>query len=67
MARVNDSWKVFKVRITDGNLKEVQSLKDARATGSLFGAWYGLSPDDSPLVLRNAAIQEIYALDVDPP
>jgi len=27
----------------------------------------GLAPDDSPLVLRDVGIQEIYALDVDFP
>ncbi|MGH9454815.1 MAG: hypothetical protein ACRD2O_12685 [Terriglobia bacterium] len=26
--------------------------------------WSGLAPDDSPIVLRDVGIQEIYALDV---
>ena len=28
-----------------------------------FGGWNGLAPDDSPLVMRDAAVQEVYALD----
>jgi len=28
-----------------------------------FWYWSGLAPDDSPLVLRDASTQEIYALD----
>jgi sugar lactone lactonase YvrE len=32
-----------------------------------FWYWSGLAPDDSPLVMRNASTQEIYALDVDFP
>jgi hypothetical protein len=32
-----------------------------------FGTYYGVSPDGSPLFLRNTGFQEIYALDVDLP
>jgi Tol biopolymer transport system component len=32
-----------------------------------FWYWSGLAPDDSPLVMRDASTQEIYALDVDFP
>jgi hypothetical protein len=37
------------------------------AAALLFGPWYGLAPDDSPLILRDAATQEIYALDLELP
>jgi hypothetical protein len=30
-----------------------------------LGAWSGVGPDDSPLVLRDIGAQEIYALDVE--
>jgi len=66
MSRSNDSDKVFRVSIADRKLEEIQSLKEARQTG-FFGSWFGLAPDNSPLILRNAATQEIYALDVDLP
>ena len=32
-----------------------------------FGQWTGLAPDDSPLLLRDTSIQEIYALDLQLP
>jgi Tol biopolymer transport system component len=67
MAHADDSGKVFKIHIADRKIEEIESLKDARPTGALFGPWYGLAPDDSPLMLRNAATEEIYALDVDLP
>jgi len=64
--------KLVRVRISDRKLQEITSVKDMQrlfgfhATG-FFASWWGLTPDDSPLVLRNAATQEIYALDVDLP
>ena len=32
-----------------------------------FGLWSGRAPDGSPLFVRDASIQEVYALDVNPP
>jgi hypothetical protein len=32
-----------------------------------LGQWFGLGPDDAPLVLRDASRQEIYELEVDFP
>ena len=58
---------VFRIRIADRKLEEIQNRKDIRLAGGVFGPWYGLSPDDSPLFLRDIATQEIYALDVELP
>jgi Tol biopolymer transport system component len=58
---------MFRVRIADRKVEEIESLKDVRRTGGIFGAWEGLSPDDSPLLLRDTATQEIYALDAELP
>jgi len=58
--------KLVRVRIADRKLEEIKSLKDTRQIG-FYTNWCGLAPDDSPLVLRNAATQEIYALDIDLP
>ena len=38
-------------------------LKDLRLVQTHLGSWFGLAPDDSPLVLRDIGIQDIYALD----
>jgi hypothetical protein len=40
--------------------KSAMIVKRAGANGSF---WFGLAPDDSPIVLRDTGTQEIYALD----
>jgi hypothetical protein len=35
-----------------------------RAASPTFGTWFGLAPDDSPLMLREIHETEIFALDV---
>jgi Tol biopolymer transport system component len=54
---------VYRVRVSDGRMETVVSLKDVRVTGAV-GQWFGLTPGDIPLVLRKTRVQEIYALDV---
>ena len=64
--------KLVRVRISDRKLEEIKNVEDMRRlfgfrpTG-FFSNWWGLAPDESPLVLRSAATQEIYALDVNLP
>jgi Tol biopolymer transport system component/predicted Ser/Thr protein kinase len=53
---------IFRVRIGDPKPEEILNLKGLLLKGA-FGDWHGLAPDDSPLMLRDAASQEIYALD----
>ncbi len=55
---------VFRLRIGDRKIERVASLKGMRRTNGVFGPWFGLAPDDSPLLLRNLSSQQIYALDV---
>jgi serine/threonine protein kinase/dipeptidyl aminopeptidase/acylaminoacyl peptidase len=57
----------FRAQISNGKLERIFSLKNFQAAGSAFGNWSGLAPDESPLVVRDASIQEIYALDWDRP
>ena len=59
---------VYRVRISDHKLELLFSLNDFRQPPDIgWGAWKGLAPDDSPLLLRDAGAQDIYALDVDFP
>jgi len=53
----------FRTQIPDGKLERIFSLKGFQAAGGAFGNWSGLAPDESPLLVRDASIQEIYALD----
>jgi len=51
----------MRVRIRDRKLERVADLKNFRQTG-FYSVWLGMVPDDSPLLLRDTGIQEIYAL-----
>jgi serine/threonine protein kinase/Tol biopolymer transport system component len=53
----------FRVQIADGKLERIFSLNGFQAAGGAFGNWSGIAPDESPLLVRDASIQEIYALD----
>ena len=57
---------VFRLRIGDHKPEEILNLKGLVLEGA-FGDWHGLAPDDSPLMLRDAASQEIYALNWEAP
>lgn len=58
--------RMFRVRVRDGKLEELASLKDFHQAPG-WGDWEGLTFDDSPLLLRDAGIQDIYALDWEAP
>jgi len=57
----------FRVQISSGKLERLFNLKGFQAAGGAFGNWSGLAPDETPLLVRDASIQEIYALDVEMP
>ena len=63
---VDQPTGVFRVRIRDRKLEQVISLKDFRHAPDDWG-WLGLTPDDSPLLLRDTTTQDIYALDWEAP
>jgi Tol biopolymer transport system component len=58
---------IYRIRATDPKLERVVSLKGYRRASGFYGPWMGLAPDDSPLLLRDVGIQEIYALDWEAP
>ncbi len=67
-----DAWSTtepafYRVRISDRKVERVASLKGLRRAWGTEGAWSGLTPDESPLLLRDVGTQEIYALDWQPP
>jgi DNA-binding winged helix-turn-helix (wHTH) protein/Tol biopolymer transport system component len=53
---------IFRVRIPDGSPEPVADTNKTRLAGD---SWFGLTPDDSPMILSDAGIQEIYSVDVD--
>jgi Tol biopolymer transport system component/DNA-binding winged helix-turn-helix (wHTH) protein len=54
---------IYRLRIADFTFAPVVSLKDAMRFYGRFGAWSGIAPDGSPLIVRDTSNQEIYALD----
>ena len=54
-----------RVQASDGKLERLFSLDGFQAAGGAFGNWSGLAPDGSALLVRDASIQEIYALEWD--
>jgi serine/threonine protein kinase/Tol biopolymer transport system component len=53
----------FRVQVSDGKLERLFGLDGFQPASGPFGIWSGLAPDGTPLVVRDASIQEIYALD----
>ncbi len=58
---------IFRLRISDQKIEQVANLKNLRR--AIWGTlpWFGLSPKDEPLVLRDVGTQEVYALDFEEP
>ena len=55
----------FRLRVADHKLESVANANLTRGVAwGIWGAWTGLAPDNSPLLLRDTSMQEIYALDV---
>ena len=54
---------LYRVRVSDRKLEKLVSLADVRRFAGDMWQWSGLAPDDSPLLVRDAGTQEIYALD----
>jgi Tol biopolymer transport system component len=53
----------FRVRVADGQIERVASLKNIHRFFPQWGEWSGMAPDGSPLFVRDISTQEIYALD----
>jgi eukaryotic-like serine/threonine-protein kinase len=54
--------EVVRVRLSDGHVELVTSLKGFVTTGQ-YGGSLSLTPDDDPLLLRDRGTQDVYALD----
>jgi Tol biopolymer transport system component len=63
LRRGSDS-AILRIRIADGTIERVTDLRAVRQTGFRGGFWMGLTPDGSPLILRDVGTEEIYSLDL---
>lgn len=64
---VDNESGVYKFRIPDGGAELVASVVGVEllCPASVVGDWFGLTPDDRILVLRDRGIDELYALDLE--
>lgn len=53
--------KILRISVDGGAPEKIMDLQDFRATGYDLN-WYGLDPEDNPLMLRDAGANEVYAL-----
>jgi serine/threonine protein kinase/Tol biopolymer transport system component len=54
--------QVFRVSVSTGKLEVVTDLKNFHGAPFLIGYWFGLAPDDSPLLIRDAGIWDFDSL-----
>ncbi len=56
--------QVFRVSLNNHKVEEVVDLKNFHGAPFLIGYWFGLAPDDSPLLIRDAGIWDFHALNL---
>jgi hypothetical protein len=61
---LNDHLGVYRVPVAGGQAEPIVDMRDFPWTG-WYSGWFGLDPDDNPLVLRDEGTDEIYALTLD--
>ena len=59
--RTVDDPGVYRIRPTGGEAERVVDLKGFRYTG-VWSYWFGLDPEDTPLLLRDTGTDDIFAL-----
>ena len=59
------AYRIVRLRISDRKIEDVADVsKIGRETTGSWGQWFGLAPDESPLLARDISTQEIYALEM---
>jgi eukaryotic-like serine/threonine-protein kinase len=61
--RLGKDAALLRVSLETRKVEEVVSLRNVKYTGFEGGHWFGVTPDNAPLLLRDTGTQEIYALD----
>lgn len=63
---VRGDGAVLKYGLREHKKERIIDFKKFISTG-YYGSWLGTAPDDSPLILRDAATQDVYSLDWEEP
>jgi eukaryotic-like serine/threonine-protein kinase len=64
---VTDTPGYYRVRLGQTRLELLVDLKDLHQVDTSLGIWSGITPDGSPLFVRDLSTDEIYALDLELP
>ena len=59
-----EPWSVDRISVPDGKQERVVDMTGTYLTGAV-GFWFGLDPNDVPLLLRDNGSSDIYALTLD--
>jgi Tol biopolymer transport system component len=62
-----ESTGYYRIQLGQTRPELVVDLKDLRQFQSNFGPWSGITPDGSPLFVRDLSTDEIYAVDLELP
>jgi serine/threonine protein kinase/Tol biopolymer transport system component len=60
----SDAQSYVRIKLGETKSESVVSLKDLRRYFGSVGLWSGLTPDGTPIFVRDISTQEIYALDM---
>lgn len=64
---LSDNPGVYRVRVAERKIERVADLKGLRRSVFAWIPWSGVTPDGSPLLVRDISSQEVYALDFEAP
>ena len=64
--RKGSPQRLCRLQVPDGRIEQLVNLSGVELTG-LAAGWIGLSPDDSPILLRSTSTTDVYAVDVEWP
>jgi eukaryotic-like serine/threonine-protein kinase len=64
---LSENPALYRVRVADRKLERLADLKGFRRVVFAGFPWSGVTPDGSPLLLRDVSSQEVYALDFEEP
>jgi Tol biopolymer transport system component len=54
---------IVRLRLADSRREKIADLRGVDRANGIFGKWFGLDPNDAPMVLRDLSSQQIYGFD----
>ena len=61
----DNPYRIVRLWMSDRKIEDVaETSKVGRETTGSWGQWFGLAPDESPLLARDISTQEIYSLEM---